>query len=298
MTAGSPASRRDNRVEFLLLFVILIWAANYPVAKYGIGGLNIFVFNGIRFVVAAVVLAGVYFVRSPWTPVRRGDWPALLRAGVVANVIYQVGFIVGLNMTSAGNAAVLLATSPLWTVFLNARIQGERVKKEIWIGMSVSLVGIVMIIVGSGKRLELGGMGFVGDLICLGAAFFWAFNTNLQKPLLVRYSASQLSLIMVSIGAVGLSLIAVPPGLALTWGDVHWTYYCAAAVSGAASIGLGNLFWSHGVKRLGPSRTANFGNLMPVLAFIISYITLHEEVVLLQIVGAAVTLIGVWYARR
>lgn len=298
MTIDPRDSKGDLRVELLLLLVILIWAANYPIAKYGIAGLNIFVFNSIRYIIAALVLAGVCWSRSPWKKVDRSDRAALLRAGVVANVFYQVAFIVGLNMTTAGNAAVLLATAPLWTVFLNARMHKERVGRGIWIGMAISFVGVILIVVGSAKKLEVGGNALLGDLICLSAAFLWAFNTNLQKPLLVRYSASQVSLVMVGVGAVGLSVIAIPPALTMVWGDVHWTYYLAALVSGAASIGLANLFWSYGVKRLGPSRTGNFGNLMPVLAFAISYVTLREEVSLIQIVGATVTLLGVWYARR
>jgi len=310
MNSASSASQREvpaapeeqtsteGRVELLLVVVILIWAANYPVAKYGIAGLNVFVFNAIRYVIAGLFLAGVYFARSPWTRVHRGDWPALLRAGIVANVIYQVAFIIGLSMTTAGNTAVLLATSPLWTVFLSARMHKERVRAEVWIGMAISLAGIVMIILGSGKKFEIGWTALIGDLICLSSAFLWSLNTNLQKPLLVRYSPAQLSLIMVGVGAVGLSLIAVPPSSTMSWGSVHWTYYVAALVSGAASIGLGNLLWSYGVKRLGPSRTGNFGNLVPVLAFVISYFTLHEEVLTIQIVGAAVTLLGVWYARQ
>src|SRR5512137_1418930 len=65
----------EVRTEALLLFVVLIWAANYPVAKFGIEGIDRFVFNGIRYVVAAAVLAGLFFARSSWVHVERADWP-------------------------------------------------------------------------------------------------------------------------------------------------------------------------------------------------------------------------------
>ena len=68
--------------------------------------------------------------------------------------------------------------------------------------------------------------------------------------------------------------------------------------SGAFSIGVANAIWTFGVKRLGPGRTSNFQNLVPVLAFIISYFTLNEEIAPIHFVGAAVTIAGVWYARR
>jgi drug/metabolite transporter (DMT)-like permease len=289
---------RDIQAEALLLVVVLVWAANYPVAKYGISGLNIFVFNGIRFVVAAALLAALFFAKSRWRPIEPADRRRLFRAGLVANVLYQVAFIVGLSMTTAGNSAILLATAPLWTVFINARVHREQILPGMWVGMAVSLCGIILIIIGSGKKVELGGTAFVGDIISVGAAILWALNTNLQKPLLARYSALQLALIMIAIGAAGLSLIAIPGALQLAWSFIGWTYYAAAAVSGALAIALANVFWSHGVKRLGPNRTANFGNLIPVLAFVISYFTLHEELLLIQFIGAAVTILGVWVARR
>jgi drug/metabolite transporter (DMT)-like permease len=298
MSTPGAGTGRDLKTEILLLAVIGIWAANYPLTKYGIAGLDILVFNAIRFVVAALVIAAIFVFRPDGRPVARSDWLPLLRTGVIASVFYQVAFIVGLSFTTAGNSAILLATAPLWTVVLHARLHKEPISQQVWRGMALSLIGVVLIVVGSGKKIEVGGTALAGDLICLGAAFLWAVNTNMQKPLLTRYSPVQVSLIIVAVGAVGLSAIAVPSAVTMSWREVHWTYYAAAVASGAASIGVANVFWSYGVKRLGPSRTGNFGNLTPVMAFVFSYLTLHEEIGVLQIAGAAITLGGIWYARR
>lgn len=293
-----PSERKDTRAELLVFCVIVVWACNFPVAKYSISRLDTSVFNSIRYIVAALVLLPVFFLKSDWVPLERSDWPKLLRAGLVANVFYQIAFIVGLSMTTAGNSAVLLATSPLWTVLINAKIHKERIMPRMYFGMAVSLIGVVMIIAGSGKKLEFGSNAIVGDLICVAAAVFWATNTNLQKPLLARYSALQLALVMIVIGALGLTIIAVPSAVQMEWGSIHWTYYLGAVFSGALSIAFGNAFWSLGVKRLGPGRTANFGNLLPVLAFIISYLVIDEEIYTIQVIGAAVTVAGVWISRR
>jgi len=298
MTSVPRAAPNSLRAEMLVFLCVVIWAANYPLAKYGIEGMDIFIFNGVRYVVAALVLVQVSAVRSRWTPVARSDWKKLLWAGTVANIIYQVAFIIGLSMTTAGNSAILLATSPLWTVFLSSRAHKERVAHEVWTGMAISLGGIVMIIFGGGGTFDVSRSAMIGDLICLGAAFLWGSSTVLQKPLLVRYSPRQVSLVMVSVGAVGLSVIAAPAAVSVSWKDVHWTYYAAAVASGALSNGIANVFWSYGVQRLGPTRTGNFGNLIPAIALGVSYVTLGETLTVLQIAGAAITLGGIWYARR
>ncbi|MGH2569505.1 MAG: DMT family transporter [Bacteroidota bacterium] len=289
---------RYRSAEFLLLIVVIIWASNFPIAKYGIRGLDIFVFNGIRYLSAFIAVALIFRLRGKWKDVHSSDWRKMIGVGFLAHVVYQLAFIVGLKLTTAGNSAILLATSPLWTVFLSARMHKEAIPFQTWMGMVLSLVGIATIIVASGREVEFGSSAILGDLITLLAALLWALNTNMQKPLLVHHSSMQLTVVMVAVGAVAHTLFSLPDALTMSWGDTHPTYFLAAVVSGALTIGVGNVLWSYGVKRIGPSRTANVSNLTPVLAFIISYLTLNEAVSLLHVVGGAVTIMGIWIARR
>jgi len=166
------------------------------------------------------------------------------------------------------------------------------------VGMLISLAGVVMIVIGSGKKMEFGIAALAGDLISLSAGALWALNTTLQKPIVARYPAAQVSLIMLTVGAIGLSLLAIPAALLLPWQGAGPTHYLAALMSGLLSIGAANVIWTYGVKFLGPGRTSLFSNLIPVLAFLISYFTLDEQVLPIHFIGAAVTVGGVWYARR
>jgi drug/metabolite transporter (DMT)-like permease len=293
-----PDRRREFTAELLLSLTVFVWAANYPLMKYCIMGMNIFVFNGIRYTVATLVLLVMVLWRSSWIPVVKGDWRKLLEVGFVANILYQIAFIIGLNMTTAGNAAVLLSTSPLWTMLLHSRRHREDVPPKVWAGMLISFTGVILIVIGSGKKIEMGGTQLIGDIISLGAAVLWAWNTNLQKPLLSKYSALQLALIMVAVGGVGLSLIAIPGAVQTQWTSMNWTIYTGAIASGVFSIGIANAVWSYGVKHIGPGRTGIFSNLTPVIAFALSYFTLHESVVTVQVIGAGVTILGVWIVRR
>jgi drug/metabolite transporter (DMT)-like permease len=213
-------------IEISLLAVVVIWAINYPIVKYGLAGLNPFIFNSIRYIVASLVAVLPFLLRYKWERIAKEDIRSIARAGIVASVAHQVMFIVGMSMTTAGNAVILLSTSPLFTVILNARLQRERIKPAVWTGMLISLVGIILIIIGSGKKVEFGGNELLGDFICLGASALWALNNNLQRPILQRYNVAQFALIQFVIGAVGLSVIAMPWVLRTDLSSVHWTYYC------------------------------------------------------------------------
>lgn len=129
MPESSPTPS-ERSVEALLLIVVFIWAANAPLAKFGISGLDIYVFNAIRYVVAGVALTSIALLRSEWKIVDRRDWPNLVALGLLANVIYQLAYIIGLKNTSVGNSVILLSTSPLWTAFFNARIHKEAISRR------------------------------------------------------------------------------------------------------------------------------------------------------------------------
>ena len=292
-----PRPRGERSAEALLLVVVLIWAATYPVGKYAIRGLDIFVYNGIRFLSGLVFTLAIFYWRGVWSAVQPGDWPKLIGLGVFTNIFYQLAFIVGLKLTTAGNSAILLSTSPIWTVFFSSRIHHESLRKYMRLGMALSLVGIVLIVTASGKEVALGGRAMIGDLICLFAAILWALNTNIQKSLLGRYSTMQLTLVMTAVGAVAHMLFAIPDALTLAWKSLSPWYYVASVGSGFLVLGVGNILWSYAVKRIGPSRSANISNLTPVLAYLFSYLAFHEPASALHLLGVAATLAGVWVAR-
>ena len=299
MTPVTAEERRGDRTaELLVLVTVTIWGANNSLVKWGIGGLDVLVFNAIRYLVATAAVGAFFAARSAWKPVPRSDWPRLVGFGLVASVAYQMAYIVGLNYTTAGNSSVLMATAPVWTILLSSRLHGETVQGQAWAGMAMSFAGILMIIFGSGKELTLGAGGVLGDLLSLGAAMLWALNANLQKFLLARYSAMQLSLVSTAVGAVGLGLAGVPAAMSLAWQEVPPGSYVAAILSGALSIAAANVFYSFGVKKLGPTRVAPFGNLVPVISVVVAFLTLGERFLPLQSVGAALAIAGVWLARR
>jgi drug/metabolite transporter (DMT)-like permease len=309
MSELSAATQRESELrlyqaEMLLIGVMLVWALNFPVTKWAIGdatreGMNIFAFNAIRYIFAGASIVVVFFLqRRAWQKVGAGDWKRLLGLGLLAHVFYQMAFIIGLSKTTAGNSAIIVSTSPLWTVLFTALLHKERIRGATLGAMGLSLTGIAMIVVGSGKKIEFGSEAVTGDLITLAAAMLWALNTSIQKPLVARYPSTQVALVSVGVGALVLPLVGVPAMATMDWGAFTVWHYVAAILSGALSIGLANVVWSHAVKKIGPAQTANFNNLVPVIAFAVSYFFLEEQYKWLQIIGAAITICGVWLARR
>jgi drug/metabolite transporter (DMT)-like permease len=95
-----------------LLVLVLLWALNFSVIKIGLAVIPPFGFNALRFPLAALLLAGVLLAMGRLDLPARGDVKRLLILGVIGNLAYQLLFITGMSLSRAGNASVLLTTSP------------------------------------------------------------------------------------------------------------------------------------------------------------------------------------------
>ncbi|HEX5971921.1 MAG TPA: EamA family transporter, partial [Gemmatimonadaceae bacterium] len=68
--------------DFLLLCMALIWGVNYAVVKFGAGQVEPLVFNGVRVLLASIVLVGIVMLGAQAWPRGRTLW-ALLGLGVL-----------------------------------------------------------------------------------------------------------------------------------------------------------------------------------------------------------------------
>jgi drug/metabolite transporter (DMT)-like permease len=99
-------------------------------------------------------------------------------------------------------------------------------------------------------------------------------------------------------GAVPLLLIAAPSLASTGWGSAGATTWGAVAYSGLAALVVAYLFWYRGVRVLGPTRTAMYGNLQPVIALGFAWLTLGEVPTLAQAAGTIAIMSGIVLTRR
>lgn len=291
------------RAEAALLFVISVWGVNFPVVKSVLAVMHPHVLNTFRFAVSAVVLGGLYVHRRAqsgeafWKPLR--DHPlqiALL--GLLGFLVYQLSFILGLDRTTAGNAALIMASSPLWTAVMGFVLRIERLQRASWLALMMVLVGAVVIVLGGTKSVDFGSETFVGNVVMLAAAVAWGTYTALSKPALRFVSATGLTFLGLLFALPFLFAIGAPYFSTVGWADVTPLHWGAILFSGGLSTGLCIALWNNAVNRVGASETAVFGNLVPVVALISSLLLLGEAITPSQIVGGVFVIGGVLMMRR
>lgn len=287
---------RDLPTDLGLLGLAAIWGVNFSVVKAVLEFLDPLALNALRFPLAAGVLA-VVVTRLPGMGPDRADVPRLVALGVLGNVIYQMCFILGIDATLAGNASLILATSPVWTVLLSAYLGHEEPAGLVFVGSGLTLAGMGLVVVGGGSALGWGWDTVRGDALMIGAALLWALYTVGSARLVRKYGAIRVTAWTLWVGTPLLVLAGAPALGATPWGEIPAWVWAGVAYAGVLSVGVAYLLWYRGVQRLGNSRTAVYSNLVPVAALVTAWLWLGEVPAPLQLGGAGVILGGIYLAR-
>lgn len=283
--------------DLALIALSVIWGVNFSVIKVTLVELDPLAFNALRFVLASLTLL-VFLKLTGGVPFpERRHWGRIVFLGLLANVVYQLLFIYGVDRTSAGNAGLVLATTPVWTLVLAAVSGQEHHTFPVWGGVLTTLGGMLLVVLAAPGGVSFADGTLSGDLLLVLAAIAWASYTVGTQSLTREYGALVVTSWTLWVGTVGLVAI----GSASLWntdlGAVSRLGWFGVVYSGVLAIAVAYLIWNHGLERIGGARTAAFSNLVPVVAILAASVWLGEDPAPSQMVGALIIIAGVWIAR-
>jgi drug/metabolite transporter (DMT)-like permease len=287
--------------DLLLFGTVCIWAVNFIVIKNVISGsLQPMAFTALRFVVATLALLPLLRSLTPAErAVSHGDRWKIVGLGLIGNTLYQVFFITALANTLPTNAALILATPPIFIALIGAMFKLERLTWLAWLGILLSFGGITLVIMGNAPAETSGSAAnpLLGDLLALGAAIMWALYTLLAVPVLKRHPPIKLTALTVAVGTVPLVLLATPAFFSTDWSSVGLAAWLGVFYCGALAIALGYIMWNRGVQQVGAARTAVYSNLTPVLVALIAWLARGDPLTVYHVVGAIIILSGITLTR-
>ncbi|MFL5622148.1 MAG: DMT family transporter [Gemmatimonadaceae bacterium] len=293
--ATSAAQHTFGLTDVLLFMMAVIWGINFVVVKYATHIFNPVAFTGLRVGTVAVFLLLVISARGGITIPRR-DIVRLLFLGVLGNGLYQLFFVHGVARTRAGNAALIVGAAPAF-IALVARLRGlERVKRMTLVGIGLSVIGVALVIVGSAGSSN-GQTTLLGSVLVFFGVLSWTLYTILLQPYTKLIDVIQLSAVTMVGGAIPLLIASMPALIATDWSRVGVGGWLALLYSSVISMGVAYMFWYRGLRVLGPTRTAVYSNLQPIIALLVAWAFLGENPTIFQGVGAATIIAGVFLTR-
>jgi len=283
----------------VLLLVAFFWGGNFVTYKYLMGFIPAAGLLATRFVLITVMLLVVLAIRGQLTRGNtRGMWLRLALAGVLIMGVQQVLFVSGLDLTAAGEGSLLFASAPIFTALMAAALGHERITPANWVGIAASMTGCAMVILGGAGAQHVPETRVTGDLLMLGSALGYAAFMVVSKPLMTRYGALK----VVTFGFLFGAPVVVPFGaheaLTAQWsalGPVGWVAMFWTVVL-AGTFGFTAWYWR--ISKTSASRVAVYQYIVPVISLIAATLFLGERPAAIQIVGAFLVLVGLYFARR
>jgi len=285
----------QTRAYLALVVVVALWGSYPATGKLAVQDFTPFVLAAVRCTVASCFL--VFLLVRSGERAARGLTPAALRVFLVLGFVGIWGSTqwsyVGYYHTTAGNAAILQAATPVM-VALTARFYlGERLRPLQWLGVAVSSLGVLLVVT-SGRLAALRIEELrSGDFITLASLTGWSVYTVYGKRVLGTFSPALATTGAYVAGTMLIyptALLAAPlypvPRLASFAG---WFVVFYQGLLGAVA----HVWWYRAVEVVGPSRSAIFMNLQPIVGIALAAALLSEPIGLWQILGTACVLAGV-----
>ena len=176
------------KIHSALLFVGLIYGANYSIAKVlmplYIGPFGIIF---IRVIMGTALYWGIDFLTGPEKIKYKRDYLHFIVLAVFGVAINQMMFFKGLSLTTPISASVIMTSSPISVLIVSYFLLKERITMNKLVGIALGTTGAVLLIGIDG--FELANDTFIGNLLILVNAVSFSIYLVLVKPMMFRYKA-------------------------------------------------------------------------------------------------------------
>jgi drug/metabolite transporter (DMT)-like permease len=286
-------------VRFMPVLFVLIWSTGWLSAGYAAPYADPLTFLCVRFACAALLLGVLSVMLGAEWPRNRRGWVHALVAGILLHGLYLGGVWWAVRHgLPAGISALIAALQPIMTAAFSPWLVRERISPLRWAGIAVGFFGIALVLAPKLIGIAPGTLMLVLLPILVNVVGMVAVTVGsfYQK----RFQQSGDLRTMTAVQYIGALMVTLPLAFALEPMVIVWNLtivlVLAWSVIGLSLGGIGLYLLL--IRRGEVSRAATLIYLVPPAAAVETYLLLGETLVPVQILGMAITVIGVTLASR
>jgi len=295
-------SRSHLTAVLQALLVTFLWSTSFVLIKWGLEGVPALTFAGLRYGLAALLLA-------PWVLVNPGTRDILLglsradlvRLGMLGIVFYAVtqgAQFLGLSLLPAVVVTLMLCFSPILVATAGGVLLGEKPTLKQWLGLGVFLAGVLVYFLPVTEQLNALGLAVMAVGVLANA---WGSILGRQVNRSGRLPPVVITVVSMSVGATLLLVTGVAstgfPALEFrSWLLVGWL----AVVNTALAFTL----WNHTLRRLTAMESSIINNTMLIQIALLAWVFLDEPLgarkglgIVLAALGAALVQLGTRHSK-
>jgi drug/metabolite transporter (DMT)-like permease len=291
---------RASLAYLAITFTTVLWSSSLIFAKLVFAEVGPVVFVALRYTLACPFLLAItlQYKKKQTIGDARNNWKILFVAGISGPFISQVLQYVGLELTTASDALLLMNLTPTFAVILAAPILNERVTYEKVAGLILATLGATLIVINTVPEYTTFDIWrLLGDLIVIVSTIFFAINGIAGKIAIKSVDAisttfySTLFVVpFIWISAAFLDDVTV----LLTMSTQAWLIVIWVSVVNTV---VAFILYYESMKHIEASLVQIMLNLIAVWGVLMSIFVLHETVTYLQVLGGGITVIGVIIAQ-
>ncbi|MEP6584109.1 MAG: DMT family transporter [Ginsengibacter sp.] len=220
-------------------------------------------------------------------------WVALMGITLFNTFIYIAG-----HTTSAINLALIGTTSsPIFAIIISAIFLKERITPLRFTGLLFCVAGVAVLLSKGSMSTLLAFRFTAGDVWTLLSAFVFSIYTVLVK----RKPATISPVTFLFVVFIGGTLLLLPFFIIekLLTPPIQWDGHLVGSILyiGIGASVISFFCWNAAIARIGPVRTALFGNLIPVFSTLEAVWLLGETITIVHIISGALVITGLVLAN-
>ncbi len=271
---------------------VIFWGLSFVATKIALESVPTFTLVFIRFSLAATLLTALTG-RQGFPSFTRTEHLKMFLLALFEPGLYFIFETIGLQYTTAPKTALIIATVPLATLIFSVIFIGERTSLKGVSGVSLSLIGITVLVAGDPQfKWDLGGRLF-GDLLIFGAVISAAIYFILARNLGQNHSPIKITNLQFIYGT-----IFYLPAFVWELPGLHWSAISSRSLGALVYLTLfatvgAFLCYNYALSKMPASRAAVFINGIPVVTALGAWLLLGETLTLTQAAGGVLVLFDV-----
>ena len=284
-----------------LIVTTFAWASSLILAKIvfteNVGPI---MFVALRYTLATpfLLIMTLHNKRRKTTENVKKHWKILVLVGLSGPFISQIMQYIGLELTTASDALLLINLTPIFAVILAAIYLKEALTMEKVAGLALATIGATLIVMNTSPDYTVFDLfRLLGNLIVIASTLFFAINGIAGKIAVKSVDAVSTTFYstLVAVPFIWISAVLLEDVTILFRMSVMaWIIILWVAVVNTV---LGFVLYYESMKYIEASHVQITLNLIGVWGVLMSVIVLQETVTILQIIGGFLTMVGVVIAQ-
>jgi len=285
-------------VSFILVLVSFVWAGSFVVVNIITEEIDPIDLGFLRFLVATPLMFLILLILGKDISIPKKELPSLSILGLTGVTFLYLFQFVGIDLTNASTASVLINTNVIFIVILSVLFLKETLGRKRILGVSLSFLGVIVIIFSnlSLETFSSGGMFFTGCILILLSALCWAIYSIVGKRLLKTYDMFTVTAYALALGTI-FYVPFVISNIIPTIQKASINSWLAILYLALACTVFGYIGWYYALKKTEASKAAVFLNLIPLFTIVMSFF-IGENITIFFLFGAMLIIYGVYMTQK